>query len=68
MSTPSVPDVFGRTLRATRTSLLAEVTEEEKAADRERRASRPPREEGDRGGRDDRRGGGGDRDRGRGRR
>ena len=68
MSTPSAPEVFGGTLRATRTSFLAEVTEEEKAGDRKRRANRPPREEGDRGGRDDRGGGGGDRDRGHGRR
>ena len=58
----------GGKLRVTRKPFLPEMTEEEKAADRERRANRPPREEGDRGGRDDRRGGGGDRDRGRGRR
>ena len=48
MSTPSAPEVLGGTLRATRKPFLAEMTEEEKAADRERRANRPPREEGDR--------------------
>ena len=48
MSTPSAPEVLGGTLRATRKPFLAVMTEEEKAADRERRANRPPREEGDR--------------------
>ncbi len=54
----------GGKLRVSRKPFLPEPTEEEKAAMRERRDSRPPRDDGDRG---DRRGGG-DRDRGRGRR
>jgi len=56
----------GGKLRVSRKPFLPEPTEEEKEAMRQRRESRPPREDGDRG---DRRGGGrGDRDRGRGRR
>ena len=49
-----------RKLRVTRKPFLPEMTDEEKEADRERRANRPPREDGDRGGRRN--------DRGRGRR
>ena len=56
----------GGKLRVTRKPFLPEMTDEERAAARERRDSRPPREDGDRGGRDG--GRGGDRDRGRGRR
>ena len=58
----------GGKLRVTRKPFLPEMTDEEKEADRERRANRPPRDDrdGDRGGRGgDRRGGGGDRGRGR---
>ena len=53
----------GGKLRVTRKPFLAEMTEEEKEADRERRANRPPRQDDGGRGRDDRRGGSGGGDR-----